>query len=414
MASLTAWLGRCLGTRTAQPPPHASSQAAEVRGPEREHGVGEDGLPAIGVAEVIAPHRDCLLRLREAYGMEQDAFERDVRSVVERYAQYVHLLPATADGPFGHAGGLFRMGLDIAFYALQASDGAIFSARQTMSARAALEPRWRYATFLAGLCSELHRSLSHLTVSNDHGAAWPAYRQPLALWLRDTASRRYRVHWTAHPPAGRVLGIVAMVHVVAPSTLQYLAQGNAVVVPHLVAALSGSALPGESTTLDRLVRRASALVCERALRPAVDRSGVGVPPLVACARASACEGAAATRAPQPARAALALVAPARLHPAVREALRQIIASLDSPTPAPAATVTEAGVFVPLHEIARHQVDPVLAVRALSEAGMLACEAAHPQSRTCLRNIGQQLVLGIVLAPGCVGGLDECPGGASER
>jgi hypothetical protein len=416
MSSLTVWLGRWLGTRTADLPPHAASQATEVRVPEREHGVGERGLPAIEVAEVIAPHRDCLLRLREAYGMEQDAFERDVRSVVERYAQYVHLLPATADGPFGHAGGLFRMGLDTAFYALQASDGAIFSARQTISARAALEPRWRYATFLAGLCSELYRSLSHLTVSNDHGAAWPAYRQPLALWLRDTASRRYRVHWTAHPPPVRALGIVAMVHVVAPSTLQYLAQGNAVVVPHLVAALSGTAPPGESNTLDRLVRRSSALVCERALRPAVDPSGVRVPPLVGCAPASAYEGTAATGAPapQPARAAPSLVAPARLHPAVREALRQIIASLDSPTLAPAATVTEAGVFVPLHEIARHQVDPVLAVRALSDAGMLACDAAHPQPRTRLRNINQQLVLGIVLAPGSVGGLDEYPGGASER
>jgi hypothetical protein len=413
MSSLAAWLGRWFGTRTAQPLPHPSSPPAEVRVAEREYLDGDGGLPVIDVAEVIAPHRDCLLRLREAYGMEQDAFERDVVSVVERYAQYVHLLPATPDGPFGHAGGLFRLGLDIGFYALQATDGAIFSARQTIRVRAALEPRWRYATFLAGLCSELHRSLCHLTVSNEHGAAWPAYRQPLALWLRDTDSRRYRVHWTANPRAVRALGMVAMAHVVAPSILQDLAQGNGVVVPHLVAALSGAVLPGESNTLDWLVRRSSALVCERALRPAVEPPRGRTPPL-AGTRAGAFGAAPAkgASAAQPARAALSLVAPARLHPAVREALRQIIDSLDSPTLAPAATVIEAGVFVPLHEIARHQVDPVLAVRALSDAGMLACDPAHPQSRTRLRNVDRQPVLGIVLAPGCVGGWDECPGDAA--
>ena len=136
------------------------------------------GLPAIAVAEVIAPHAEWMKRLRYAYGAEAATFERDIGGVVERYAHYVHLLPATPDSHFRHAGGLFRMGLEIGFYALQATDGAIFSGRQTITQRSALEPRWRYATFLAGLCSELYR-MSHVTVTNDRGEEWPAYLQPL-------------------------------------------------------------------------------------------------------------------------------------------------------------------------------------------------------------------------------------------
>jgi hypothetical protein len=395
MASLAAWLGQWFGTPKPEPSPHALPVPADVAAADREYPPAAPGMPAIDVADVMAPHRDCLLRLRDAYGAERATFDRDIGSVVERYAQYVHLLPAAPDGPFAHAGGLFRMGLDIGFYALQGTDGALFSARQTISARAALEPRWRFATFLAGLCSELHRCLSHLTVSNDAGAAWPAYRQPLALWLRDTGSRRYQVHWTLNPVAVRALSVVALGQVVVPPILQYLAQGNGVVVAHLIAALSGTALPGEVNTLDRLVRRSSALVRERALGPAVAHPCI--------ARAAA---------PSPPRAVLALVAPARLHPAVREALRQIIESLDSPALPSAAWIIDAGVFVPLREIARRQVDPALAVRALGDAGMLVCDAGHPQSRTRVCNVDQESVLGVVLAPGCISGLNERAGGTA--
>ena len=63
---------------------------------------------------------------------------------------------------------------------------------------------------------------------------------------------------------------------------------------------------------------------------------------------------------------VALIAPPRLNPAVRDALQQILATLDSPTLPLAAFVIELGVFVPLDEFERRSVDPALAVRALSD------------------------------------------------
>ena len=104
----------------------------------------DTGLPAVSVKAVIAPHSELLKRLRDAYGVDQHAYEHDITAVVERYAEFVHLLPATSDGHFGEPGGLFRMGLEIAFFSLQATDGAIFSGRQTITQRSLLEPRWRY------------------------------------------------------------------------------------------------------------------------------------------------------------------------------------------------------------------------------------------------------------------------------
>ena len=103
---------------------------------------------------------------------------------------------------------------------------------------------------------------------------------------------------------------------------------------------------------------------------------------------------------------VALVSPARLNPAVRDALRRIIATLDSPTLPLAAFVIERGVFVPLEEFSRRSVDPALAVRALSDARMLASDPTHPQSKTCSQTFDDEPVLGVVLAPQCIHGLDE--------
>jgi conjugal transfer pilus assembly protein TraI len=261
-------LAQWFGPRPASPalpaPPAAHAAAATA-----EYPAVDPGLPAIAVAEVIAPHAEWLKRLRYAYGAEAATFERDIGGVVERYARYVHLLPATPDSHFRQAGGLFRMGLEIGFYALQATDGAIFSGRQTITQRSALEPRWRYATFLAGLCSELYR-MSHVTVTNDRGEEWPAYLQPLSTWLHDTGSRRYHLRWQPHPEDTRAVGVVAMSHIVAPAILYYLAQGNSVVIPHFMASLSGTVLEREANTLDHLVRRAAALVVERDLSANID------------------------------------------------------------------------------------------------------------------------------------------------
>lgn len=540
--------------------------APNTRSPEgqREYPPVDTGLPAISVAEVIAPQAEWMKRLRYAYGADQATFDRDIGAVVERYAQYVHLLPTTPDAYFRGAGGLFRMGLETGFVALQATDGAIFSGRQTITQRATLEPRWRYATFIAGLLSELHRALSHFIVTDAQGREWPAYLQPLALWLREQHASRYYVRWLPKPHEARALGVVAMYHIVTPPILQYLSAGNSIVIPHLMASLSGAIPYREANTLDHLVRRSAALVIDRDLRSNVDFYGkpqlgshlerylvdamrrlvaaakwvpnadksrlwyaqdgmfllwpqaaadvlellredqlAGIPqapatiaeilgaagviepraegsllwdvfvpngaascsslkvssPLLLLAATDAASAPlqrellkpgvadktthstaahAQLRLPIPDTSSVipvadpapsqqrprdadepslaqappslcvpvALIAPPRLNPAVRDALQQIITTLDSPTLPLAAFVIELGVFVALEEFKRRSVDPALAVRALSDARMLAADPKHPQSKTLSRTFQDDTILGVVLAPHCVAGLDE--------
>jgi len=392
-ASLLAqWLGLAAGPRART----CASVAATPPAAAHDDRVVARGLPAVSIAEVIAPHAGWLARLQDAYGAQDAVFARDIGSVVERYAAFVHLLPASAESHFRHAGGLFRMGLQIGFYALQACDGAIFSGRATLTVRSKLEPRWRYAAFLAGLCSELHRTFSHLTVRNEHGAEWPAYRQPLAQWLQQSQSRRYDLRWVHAPVTSRALGVLALTQIVPPTVLQYLAEGNAVVVPRCIAALSAEAAPGEANSLAAIVHRAATVVLEqeRAGDSAFDGAAATPPPSSPAPADVACAPPASPAVALPA----ALVAPAQLHPAVREALRQIIDGLGATSSPPCARVMSDGLFVPLQAFAQRRVDPALAVRALGDAGMLRCAPGAAQSRTCLREVEHETLLGVVLAP----------------
>jgi conjugal transfer pilus assembly protein TraI len=237
------------------------------------HPPGENGLDA-RARDVQAEHAALLARLKLCHGADRAAFDRELLPLVQGYANFVHRLPATADGFFCEPGGLMRLGLETAFFALQGTDAHIFSGKATISERVELEPRWRLATFIGGLCSALHRALQ-ATVVTDDGAVWPACLGPLAPWLAQQGAQRYTVHWPAEVrmavrPQG--FSLFALPHVVPPAVLHNLAVGNAVIVPHLLASIGGVALV-EHNVLDRLVRRSAALVIHRDLLAQSRRHG---------------------------------------------------------------------------------------------------------------------------------------------
>lgn len=233
----------------------------------------DPGIGASTVDELIASEAEFLQRFKYCYGCDAETFERDIVAPIRRYASYVNLLPATADNFFCSAGGLFRLGLEVAFYALQGTDAHIVSGRATITVRKELEPRWRQATFLAGLCSELHRTLSHATVTDEQGNEWPAYLVPLTVWLERRKARRFFVRWIANAPDSRGLGLFALPHIVSPEAMQHLAEANHVVVPQMLASMTGIPLLHEQSILIELVKRSAALVIDRDLAASAHRYG---------------------------------------------------------------------------------------------------------------------------------------------
>lgn len=228
----------------------------------------------MSAAEALASCEYLVYRIRLCFGTSREVFETQVLPLLQRYAAYVHLLPATPDGHHASPGGLLSLGLEVAFYSLQGTDAHIFSGRSTISVRRHLEPRWRLGTFIGGLCSELHRTMSHLTATDRSGAVWPACMTPLADWIQAHAVASYIVRWQRHLACeSRGLGLFALPMIVGPGILQYLGEDNAIIVPHLLASISGVPLYGQHNVLDDLVRRASALVIDRDLQMRADSDG---------------------------------------------------------------------------------------------------------------------------------------------
>lgn len=89
------------------------------------------GIGASSVDELLASESEFLQRFKYCYGCDGETFSRDIVEPIRRYASYVNLLPATADNFFCTAGGLFRLGLEVAFFALQGTDAHIVSGRAT-------------------------------------------------------------------------------------------------------------------------------------------------------------------------------------------------------------------------------------------------------------------------------------------
>jgi len=230
------------------------------------------GYAAVPVVELLASVDDLVSRIRLCFGLGREDLENDVQPLLRSYASYVHLLPATADNYFSAPGGLLKLGLEVAFFSLQGTDAHIFSGRATISERRQLEPRWRLATFVGGLCCELHRVLTHVAVTDAHGGQWPAYLTPLSAWLADRGAERYFVRWRKADES-RGLGLFALPLVVPPSTLQFLDESNTVIVPHLLASVGGTPLYRDANVLDSLVRRSLALVIDRHLQTNFGRYG---------------------------------------------------------------------------------------------------------------------------------------------
>ncbi len=251
----------------AAPPIVGAPGAATSAGTAHGHPAADPGIVAASVDELVAGETELLKRFKYCYGGDARAFEHDIVRPIRAYAS------STADNFFCGAGGLFRMGLEVAFYALQGTDAHIVSGRATISVRKELEPRWRQATFLAGLCGELHRTLGHVTVTDEHGDDWPAYLMPLTAWLRERKARRFFVRWIANAPDSRALSLFALPHIVPAETMQHLAAGNRTVVPQMLACITGMPLLHEPSILNELVGRSAALVIDRDLVASAHRYG---------------------------------------------------------------------------------------------------------------------------------------------
>ena len=158
------------------------------------------------------------------------------------------------------------------FYSLQASEGVIFTPTEGVERRHNLEPRWRYAAFLAGLCCELHRPLASLIVSGPGGVQWPKYLSPLHKWCTEHGFEKYYISWQPEPKAewaGVKAEVSAMISKIVPDKcLQYLEAGSPTLAPIVFSVATGVARDNENAVAELVTRiRKRVLDRDKAVRP---------------------------------------------------------------------------------------------------------------------------------------------------
>ncbi len=442
--TLERWL-RHGGERARPSAPAMLASAARVGGPPLAP--GECEIFAIGLDELLADHADLIGRLRIAYGGEEGGFENHLAPLIQRFAAFVHLLPATRDAHFRRAGGLLQCGLEVGLHALQAADAQIFSARGTVQARRAAAPRWRAAAFATGLCIEVHRPVFGASVYADDGTRWNPLLMPLLDWLQRRGGDGYTVRWAEASTAPRAAMLAVLPQILAPPLLEFLAEPDRTILHHMIFAIARSP-PAGQTALAAIVEQTLSRVVARDLRlapipyptrsiatvsAAVSQDDVALtgasevaassgpaPPstqLVAAtasarstlvehvavdeATRDACEGSAPVNTlPAPPRApGRALTVPPTLNPAVAEALSSLLAPASGEPLAVGIDISPKGIYVPLALWGQRGLDTGLVVSALHEARLLVLQGGRKVWRG---NGGDADVPGVMLNASLLG------------
>ena len=145
---------------------------------------------------MLEDQKDLVGHIRATLRFDTQEFDALVLPVIERYAAFVHLLPASETHHHRGVGGLFRHGLEVGRFAARSAEAYQFCVGDTPSAKRIKEPRWQLAAFLGGLLHDLGKAFHDVTVIDKSGVqVWNPQVGPLLDWAQDKGVERYFIRW---------------------------------------------------------------------------------------------------------------------------------------------------------------------------------------------------------------------------
>ena len=237
------------------------------------------GLPVAPIGKILETQRSLIGKIRQALGMTQADFDKLVLPVLTRYAEFVHLMPASEAHHHRGAGGLFRHGLEVAFWTTQSSNAVMFSIEGSPLERRNNEPRWRMASCFAGLLHDVGKPLSDVMVSDRDGrASWNPYGESLFDWAARNKIDRYFLRWRDNRhKRHEKFALLTVDRLIPQPTREYLADAGPQVIESMLEAIAGV---GANQAITKLVLRADRESVSRDMkehRLNVDEYSYGVP-----------------------------------------------------------------------------------------------------------------------------------------
>nr|WP_012728219.1 MobH family relaxase [Escherichia coli]ACQ77678.1 truncated TraI [Escherichia coli] len=202
------------------------------------------GLPVAPLDKILATQAELIEKVRNSLGFTVDDFNRLVLPVIQRYAAFVHLLPASESHHHRGAGGLFRHGLEVAFWAAQASESVIFSIEGTPRERRDNEPRWRLASCFSGLLHDVGKPLSDVSITDKDGSiTWNPYSESLHDWAHRHEIDRYFIRWRdKRHKRHEQFSLLAVDRIIPAETREFLSKSGPSIMEAMLEAISGTSV----------------------------------------------------------------------------------------------------------------------------------------------------------------------------
>ncbi|HET9642263.1 MAG TPA: MobH family relaxase, partial [Burkholderiaceae bacterium] len=217
-------------------------------------------LPAKDLLQLVDAQAS-LEHMYRSSRLTRSAWERDLLPSLQRYAEFVQMLPASEAHHHAHVGGLLAHTLEMVLAALRWRVGRLLphgAAAETLDAK---RDHWTYAVFYGALLHDIGKVLTDLRVQ------WTAARSteslpwsPMSGSLVDLGAAEYHVAFT--PKAKREyaaharLGVMLLRHVAAPSALAFMGHDRQA-LQALTAYLSGEDRDGPIAEIVSRADRAS-------------------------------------------------------------------------------------------------------------------------------------------------------------
>lgn len=224
-----------------------------------------EGLPVHSPAALLATQNELTSGIQQLIA-NRELLEAHYNPSMLRLAEFVQLLPASQSHHHRGAGGLLRHSLEVGLWALQQTEGKLIRGVITPQKRRLIEPRWRLAAFLGGICHDLGKVLTDFTVTDRAGGLkWRPYMQGLYQWADENKVERYFMHWTDGRGKNHTNVSGTLIEsVVSRKTLDWIGEGSTEVMIWLTESLNNN--PGSTNQIHNFVVKADQLSVERDLK----------------------------------------------------------------------------------------------------------------------------------------------------
>ncbi|WP_145840218.1 MobH family relaxase [Marinobacter sp. P4B1] len=218
-----------------------------------------EGLPNATPKQLLATQERLIKQIKHELALPESDYQTLIPPLLEAFAAYVHLLPASKNHHHRGAGGMLRHGLEVGLIATRRFHSKIIDGHETGQRRKVLEPRWRLAVFIAGITHDIGKSAYDVSVTDISGRLkWDVYTQTLHEFLTTNKLDRYFVGWRKnreHKIHEKFSHLLTM-KVVPPHVFSWLNDGDPRIISAIHETISGHQPKGSARVMYELVMQA--------------------------------------------------------------------------------------------------------------------------------------------------------------